>query len=69
MDRRDFLKTATTAVGVATTEQLFTPLSRADNRFLDADWAGERVLMGHVLRFFGRPTKTRRSARPLICSS
>jgi diketogulonate reductase-like aldo/keto reductase len=30
MDRRDFLKTATTAVGVATTEQLFTPLSRAD---------------------------------------
>ena len=30
MDRRDFLKTATTAAGAAATEQLFTPLLRAD---------------------------------------
>ncbi len=29
MDRRDFLKTATTAVGVAATEQLLTPMLRA----------------------------------------
>lgn len=30
MDRRDFLKSATTAVGAAATEQLLTPMLRAD---------------------------------------
>src|SRR5664279_1643243 len=32
MDRRDFLKTATTAVGVAATEQLLTPMLRAEGK-------------------------------------
>jgi hypothetical protein len=34
MDRRDFLKTATTAVGVAATEQLLTPPGKPDRRSL-----------------------------------
>jgi predicted aldo/keto reductase-like oxidoreductase len=32
MDRRDFLKTATTAVGAAATEQLFSAMARADEK-------------------------------------
>src|ERR1039458_82186 len=37
MDRRDFLKTATTAVGIATTEQLLTPMLRAEGKTPESD--------------------------------
>src|ERR1035437_7174298 len=46
MDRRDFLKTATTAVGVAATEQLLTPMLRAEGKTPESD--------GMIYRTLGR---------------
>ena len=37
MDRRDFLKTATTAVGVAATEHLLTPMLQAEGKTPEAE--------------------------------
>jgi uncharacterized protein len=47
MDRRDFLKTATTAVGVAATEQLLTPILRAEGKAPEVDGMIYREL-GHT---------------------
>jgi diketogulonate reductase-like aldo/keto reductase len=46
MDWRDFLKTATTAVGIATTEQLLTPMLRAEGKTPESD--------GMIYRTLGR---------------
>jgi len=46
MDRRDFLKTATTAVGVAATEQFLTPMLRAEGKTPESD--------GMIYRTLGR---------------
>jgi alpha-L-rhamnosidase len=42
MDRRDFLKTATTAAGAAATEQLLTPLLRADGGRQDSQRSNDK---------------------------
>src|ERR1035438_2420631 len=49
MDRRDFLKTATTAVGIATTEQLLTPMLRAEGKTRSEEHTSELQSLRHLV--------------------
>jgi predicted aldo/keto reductase-like oxidoreductase len=49
MDRRDFLKTATTAVSAAVTEQLLTPMLRADQAAAGSDSRATRPESGDMI--------------------